>query len=156
MKPVVKLIISLIIPLAVGAVSSYFTIESVQGWYVTLSKPSFNPPNWIFAPVWTVLYIMMGIALFLVWKSTVALPIKRTAIILFSIQMLLNFFWSFIFFYLHQKAAALAEIILLWIFILATIIAFAKISKVAAWLLVPYIVWVSFAMLLTYSIWHLN
>ncbi|MCP9749411.1 TspO/MBR family protein [Ferruginibacter sp. HRS2-29] len=156
MKPIFKLIISIAIPLAVGAVSGYLTMESVQTWYTTLNKPSFNPPNGIFAPVWTTLYIMMGIACFLVWKKDFPQPAKRRALIFYSIQLLLNFLWSFIFFYLHEKGAALAEIILLWIFILLTIISFGKISKPAAWLLVPYILWVSFATVLTYSIWNLN
>jgi len=156
MKPIFKLIISIAIPLAIGAVSGYFTIESVQTWYTTLNKPSFNPPNGIFAPVWTTLYIMMGIACYLIWRKDVENAQKKKALIFYSIQLILNFLWSFIFFYLHQKGAALAEIILLWIFILLTIISFSKISKAAAWLLVPYILWVSFATLLTYSIWKLN
>ncbi len=156
MKPVSKLIFSVLIPLIVGGVSSAFTIPGVRGWYTTLAKPQFNPPNWLFAPVWTVLYIMMGISFYLVWKSSAVPLLKKRAMTLFAAQLCLNFLWSFIFFTLHLKAAALVEISILWIFILLTILTFWKISRPAAWLLVPYICWVSFAGILTYSIWHLN
>jgi len=151
-----KLIISILIPLLVGAVAGYFTSSGVDGWYAVANKPSFNPPDWIFAPVWTTLYIMMGIALFLVWRSDADKTIKQTAIVLFTIQLALNFFWSFIFFTLQQTGWAFAEIILMWLMILLTIIWFGKISKPAAWLLVPYICWVSFASVLNYYICQLN
>lgn len=156
MKPFIKLIISLIIPLAVGAVSAVFTMRSVQTWYPILNKPFFNPPNWIFAPVWTVLYIMMGIAFYIIWKKPWQGNEKRTAITVYFIQLLLNFAWSAIFFYFHRKGWALAEISVLWIMIVITIRVFGKISRTAAWLLIPYIIWVSFACLLTYAIWQLN
>lgn len=151
-----KLFISIFIPLLVGAVAGYFTSSGVDGWYVLANKPSFNPPNWIFAPVWTTLYILMGIALFLVWRADAPKAIKQTAIILFAAQLTLNFFWSFIFFSLQQTGWAFVVIILMWLMILLTIIWFGKISSTAAWLLVPYICWVSFASVLNYSIWHLN
>lgn len=155
MKPIFKLIISIAIPLAVGGISSYFTATNVESWFTTITKPTFNPPNWLFAPVWTTLYIMMGIALFLVWnkKSTLS---KNKAFLFFAVQMILNFLWSMIFFYQHEIGWALVDIILLWIMIIFTIFAFAPFSKTASWLLVPYICWVSFATLLNYSIWHLN
>lgn len=156
MKPVFKLIFSILVPLVVGGVSSAFTIPGVRGWYTTLKTPAFNPPNWLFAPVWTVLYIMMGIAFYMVWKSRAANLLKKRAMTLFAVQLSLNFLWSFIFFTLHFKAAALIEITILWISILLTILSFSKISQPAAWLLVPYICWVSFAGILTYSIWYLN
>lgn len=151
-----KLIISILIPLIVGSVAGFFTTTGVNGWYATAVKPSFNPPNWIFAPVWTTLYILMGLALFLVWKRGADIKIKQTALVLFAIQLALNFLWSFIFFSLQQTGWALAEIIIMWGAILLTIVWFGKISSAAAWLLVPYICWVSFAMVLNYSIWKLN
>ncbi|MBK8497066.1 MAG: tryptophan-rich sensory protein [Chitinophagaceae bacterium] len=151
-----KLFISILVPLLVGAVAGLFTSSGVNGWYAVANKPWFNPPNWIFAPVWTLLYIMMGIAFFLVWKASADKNVKQTAMILFSIQLILNFFWSFIFFKLQQPGWAFAEIIFMWVMILLTILWFGKISATAAWLLVPYICWVSFASVLNYSIWKLN
>ena len=151
-----KLIISIAIPLMVGAIAGFFTSSGVNSWYAIANKPPFNPPNWLFAPVWTALYLMMGIALFLVWSKDANEAIKKTAIILFSLQLLLNFAWSFIFFYEHQPGWAFVEIIAMWIMILFTIVYFGKISSLAAWLLVPYISWVSFAALLNFYIWRLN
>ena len=151
-----KLIISILIPLVVGSVAGYFTTAGVNGWYAAAAKPSFNPPNWIFAPVWTTLYILMGIALYLVWKHEADKEVKQTALILFAVQLTLNFFWSFIFFSLQQTGWAMAEIMVMWVAILFTILWFGKISPAAAWLLVPYICWVSFATVLNYSIWKLN
>jgi tryptophan-rich sensory protein len=156
MNNILKLIISIAIPVAVGATSGFFTISGVESWYQTINKPSWNPPSWIFGPVWTTLYVMMGIALFLVWKSDASEGVKKTAISLFAVQLILNFFWSFIFFNQQQPGWALVEIIAMWVFILLTIFAFAKVSKPAAWLLVPYISWVSFATILNYTIWELN
>jgi translocator protein len=151
-----KFFISILIPLLVGAIAGYFTTAGVKGWYTVATKPCFNPPNWIFAPVWTTLYVLMGIALFLVWKSDADRAIKQPAILLFVAQLTLNFFWSIIFFKLQQPGWAFAEIILMWLMILLTILWFGKISSTAAWLLVPYICWVSFASVLNYSIWRLN
>ncbi len=151
-----KLIISILIPLITGSVAGFFTTKGVDGWYAAAIKPSFNPPNWIFAPVWTALYILMGIALYLIWKSDAEKKIKQTALILFAVQLLLNFFWSFIFFSLQQTGWAFVEIVVMWLSILFTILWFGKISSTAAWLLVPYISWVSFASLLNFYIWKLN
>jgi translocator protein len=151
-----KLIISIAIPFLVGFSASFFTMDRVNGWYTTANKPSFNPPNWIFAPVWTTLYVLMGIAFYLVWKSAAPISIKQTAITLFVVQLVLNFFWSIIFFKLQLTGWALVEIIAMWFAILLTILWFGKISSTAAWLLVPYICWVSFATVLNYSIWKLN
>ncbi len=156
MNNTTKLIISIALPVAVGATSGFFTATGVDSWYQTINKPSWNPPGWIFGPVWTTLYVMMGIALFLVWKSNTNEALKKTAITLFAVQMVLNFFWSFIFFKQEQPGWALVEIIVLWVAILLTIFAFAKVNKTAAWLLVPYISWVSFATILNYTIWKLN
>ena len=156
MNNITKLVISIAIPVAIGATAGFFTVPGVESWYQTIQKPSWNPPSWVFGPVWTTLYIMMGIALFLVWKSGANDSLKRTAIGFFAVQLVLNFFWSFIFFDQQQTGWALAEIIVMWFAILVTIFAFAKVSKTAAWLLVPYISWVSFATVLNYSIWRLN
>jgi translocator protein len=156
MNNTAKLIISIAIPVAIGAISGFFTVTGVESWYQTINKPSWNPPSWIFAPVWTTLYVMMGIALYLVWKSDSSAVLKKTAISLFAVQLILNFFWSFIFFNQQQPGWALVEIIAMWFFILLTIFAFAQVSKPAAWLLVPYISWVSFATILNYTIWQLN
>ena len=150
-----KLIISLIIPQLAGGLGSYFTIGSVKDWYPVLVKPALNPPAWIFGPVWTTLFLLMGYALYLVWKDE-SEKSKRLAYWAFGIQMVLNALWSIIFFGLHSPGGALFEMIFLWLAILATIITFAKISKPAAWLLVPYILWVSFAGYLNFSIWQLN
>ncbi len=151
-----KLFISILLPLLVGAIAGMFTSSGVTGWYAIANKPWFNPPNWIFAPVWTMLYILMGISLFIIWKSETDKILKQTAVTLFIIQLTLNFFWSFVFFKLQLPGWAFAEIILMWVMILLTIIWFGKISSTAAWLLVPYICWVSFAAVLNYSIWKLN
>lgn len=156
MKPFLKLIISVAIPVVVGAVSGYFTAGSVNGWFTTINKPSFNPPGWLFAPVWTTLYILMGIACYLIWKSSANVADKRRAITLYTIQLTLNFFWSIIFFGAHQPGWALVDIALLWAMIMLTIFSFGKISSTAAWLLVPYICWVSFATVLNFAIWKLN
>jgi translocator protein len=156
MNNTAKLILAIAIPLAVGFTSGFFTITGVGSWYQTIQRPSWNPPGWIFGPVWTTLYIMMGIALYLIWKAEVSTSLKNYAILLFTLQLVFNFFWSFIFFNQQQPGWAFAEIVALWVLILFTIFAFAKINNLAAWLLVPYISWVSFAAILNYTIWKLN
>ncbi len=157
MKRFYKLIISVILPVMVGWVSSYFTASSVKTWFVTLKKPVFNPPAWLFAPVWTTLYILMGIAFYLIWKNNIAkYDLKKRAISFYFIQLLLNFFWSVIFFYARQPGWAFAEILILLLMICVTTFYFYKISKTAGWLMVPYILWVCFAAVLNYSIWQLN
>lgn len=150
-----KLIISLIIPQLAGALGSFFTFDSLKDWYVVLEKPALNPPSWIFGPVWTILFLLMGFALYLVWKDE-DMKSKGLAYWTFGIQMVLNALWSIIFFGLNNPGIAFIEIILLWLAIVASIITFSKISKLAAWLLIPYILWVSFASYLNYSIWILN
>lgn len=150
-----RLLISIAVPLAVGAIAGIATSNNVNTWYPELNKPSFNPPNWLFGPVWTVLYIMMGISLYLVWNKPAGEP-RRRAITVFFIQLALNFLWSFVFFEWHQIGWALADISLLWLTLLWCIILFAKIHRTAAWLLVPYILWVSFATALNASIFMLN
>jgi translocator protein len=142
----------IILCLAVGGGAGYFTAGAVVDWYPTLNKPPFNPPPWIFAPVWTTLYIMMAAAAWLVWLK----GNSRSALILFFIQLALNFAWSFLFFGMHAPALALINIIAMWFAIVATILAFWKITKPAGALLMPYLAWVSFASVLNASIWWLN
>ncbi len=156
MKPIAKLIIALAIPVAIGAIAGSFTATSVNGWFTSLIKPDFNPPNWLFAPVWTTLYIMMGFSSFMVWNSKKKGKQKNKALGIYMIQLLFNFLWSFIFFYAQEPGWALVDIILMWMLILITILQFGKISSTAAWLLVPYICWVSFAAILNFAIWKLN
>lgn len=144
---------SIVLPLLAGFIGSYFTFPSIGTWYVALNKPLFNPPNFIFGPVWTLLYILMGISLYLVLTKKGK---KEKALKLFAFQLILNVLWSLIFFGLHSPTLALFEIVILWIAIFATIKAFLPISKNAAYLLYPYIVWVSFAMILNLSIVLLN
>lgn len=155
MNKTLKLVISIALPVVVGALSGFFTTTGVGSWYQTINKPSWNPPGWIFGPVWTTLYVLMGIALYQVWRSP-GTKARNTALLFFAVQLILNFFWSFIFFNKQNIGGALMEIIVLWVFILLTIFAFARINKLAAWLLVPYISWVSFATILTYTIWKMN
>jgi translocator protein len=156
MKNWMKLIVTLIIPQIIAGTAAYFTVTGTGSWYQSLDKPNWNPPGWVFGPVWTTLYIMMGVALYLIWTGHAPLPQKRKAIILWGLQLFFNFLWSFFFFGQELIFGALLEIAVLWIFILLTIFSFARISKLAAWLLVPYISWVSFAALLNYAIWELN
>lgn len=156
MSSFVKLVIAITIPVLIGGASGFFTVSGVESWYQTIQKPSWNPPNWVFGPVWTTLYVMMGIALWLVWKEDTSKELKLIAGILFAAQLTLNFFWSFIFFKLEQPGFAFLEILFMWVAILATIFAFAQVNKRAAWLLVPYISWVSFAAMLNFTIWRMN
>ena len=157
MSKSLKLIISIIVCQAAGVIGSFFTRSSVDSWYSTINKPAFTPPGWLFAPVWITLYLMMGISLYLVWqKSAEAKQFSRKAMLFFAIQLLLNTLWSILFFGLHSPLLGSIEIALLWLFILLTMIEFRKIAKTAFWLLVPYFLWVSFASVLTFSIWKLN
>lgn len=144
----------LVVCFAVSALGGAVTASSVGGWYQTLAKPSFNPPDWVFAPVWTLLYAMMAIAGWLVWRRAGAA--SRAALGLFALQLVLNLGWSLIFFGAQAIGAALVEIGVLWLAILATLIAFYRIDRRAGLLLAPYLAWVSFATLLTASLWMLN
>lgn len=151
----IKLIISILLPLSVGAIAGMFTSQAVPIWYASLNKPSFSPPNWVFGPVWTTLYILLGISFFLIWKEEASKE-RDLAIKVFSIQMLLNFAWSFLFFYFNLIGAALIEIILLWTSIAAMIYLFYKIKPVAAYMNIPYLLWVSFATILNAGYYFLN
>ncbi|MDF1753080.1 MAG: tryptophan-rich sensory protein [Verrucomicrobiales bacterium] len=142
--------------LALGFLSGFSTFESIEGWYSTLKKPSFNPPNWIFGPVWSVLYLAMGIAVGLIANLGLSHPGVKLALTLFAIQMLFNVIWTPVFFGMHQILAALVIIVLLWTAILICMIKFFKLRRLSGWLLVPYLLWVSFATVLNASLWILN
>ncbi|MDR6760991.1 tryptophan-rich sensory protein [Flavobacterium sp. 2755] len=157
MNKTVKIIIALIICLAIGYSASVVTRPSVESWYPTIAKPIFNPPNWIFMPVWTTLYIFMAIAAALVWDKIKEQTEKvKTALLFFLIQLTLNAIWSYLFFGLKNPLLALIEIILLWLMIYETYLKFTKINKISGYLLIPYLVWVAFATVLNASIWWLN
>jgi len=150
-----RLVISIVVCLLAGIIGSLFTSNNIPTWYATINKPAFNPPNWIFAPVWTTLYVMMGVSLFLVWRQSNKVNISY-AVIFFSIQLILNTLWSFIFFGMKLLLLGFIEICLLWVFILISIISFSGISSTASFLLIPYLLWVSYAAVLNYSIFKLN
>jgi tryptophan-rich sensory protein len=151
-----KFFISVVICLLAGFLGSIFTTPSIQTWYASLNKPSFNPPNWLFAPVWTLLFILMGISAFLVWQKGLKKEGVKKALGFFLIQLILNILWSFLFFKFHSPFWALLDIAILWLFILLTLIKFFRINKAAGILLIPYFLWVSFASLLNYTIYKLN
>lgn len=151
-----KIIFAIIICQLAGAVGSIFTFSSIPIWYASLQKPAFSPPNWLFGPAWLTLYTLMGVSLYLVWQKGLKNKKVKDAITIFAIQIVLNSFWSIIFFGLRLPFIAFIEIVVLWIAIVFTILKFYKISRNAAYLLVPYILWVSFAAILNYNIWILN
>lgn len=156
MSKAVKLIISILVCQGAGVIGSLFTSPAISTWYATLQKPSFNPPNWIFAPVWILLFLLMGISLYLIWEKRLGNKKAKIAVFIFGVQLILNTFWSILFFGLQFPLYAFIEIIILWLAILLTIVNFYKISKLATYLLLPYILWVSFAGYLNYSIWQLQ
>ena len=151
-----KFFVSIIVCELAGIIGSFYTFDAIPNWYNYLVKSPLNPPSWGFGPVWTILYILMAISLFLVWKQGVSRVEVKKAIYIFSFQLLLNTLWSILFFGLHSPILALIEIVFMWLSILWTMIAFYKISKLATWLLLPYILWVSFASYLNFSVWWLN
>lgn len=149
------LVVLILICFAVAGIGSVFTMPSIADWYAGLRKPSWTPPGWLFGPVWTVLYLSMAVAAWLVWRragfSGAAVPLAA-----FGLQLALNLVWSIIFFSQHNIGLALVDIVLLWVAIVATIFAFRPISILAGWLLVPYLIWVTFAAALNFTIWSLN
>lgn len=152
-----KILVCVATCLAIGYLSGQVTKDAIVTWYPTIEKPSFNPPNWIFAPVWSLLFILMGVAAGLVWtKMEDNKEIVRKALTFFAIQLALNSLWSYLFFGLHNPFLALIEIILLWLLIYETYNQFVKINKIAGYLFVPYLLWVSFATILNANIWWLN
>ncbi len=151
-----KLLASVAVCQLAGFLGSLFTRPAIPGWYAQLQKPSFAPPNWLFGPMWISLYLLMGIAAYLVWQKGLAASGVRLALGIFIFQLLLNAAWSPVFFGLRSPLAGAAVIVVLWLAIAATIFAFAKVSQPAAWLLVPYILWVTLASALNISIYFLN
>ena len=156
MRAIGKLICSISVCIATGLLGSFTTADSVKTWYADLYRPSFTPPDWAFGVVWPILYVMMGISAFIIWNKGLGNRQVKVAIGLFILQLILNGLWTPIFFGLHMMALALAEIMLLWVAIIMTIFAFWRISRAAAYLLLPYILWVSFAIALNAALWHLN
>lgn len=156
MTKYVKLLLFIILCELVGIIGSAYTISSIPLWYAGLNKPFFNPPNYLFGPVWTTLYALMGLSIFRILESKKSKKIIKEAATLFWIQLFLNGIWTPIFFGSKQLFVALIVIIAMWIYILKTIKAFLKIDKIAAYALYPYLAWVSFATLLNFSIWILN
>ncbi len=144
-----KLFLSIIICLSAGLIGSLFTFSAIPTWYAAIAKPAFNPPNWVFGPVWTTLYILMGIAMYLVW-------IKRKSLTLFLIHLMFNAGWSVVFFGLHSIGGGMFMILILWGLIVAVIREFYRINRAAAYLLLPYLAWVSFASVLNFSLLLLN
>lgn len=149
------LIASFLICFGASAIGAIFTTPSIDGWYATLNRPSYAPPNWIFGPVWTLLYAMMAVAVWMVWKTEVT-RFRRVSLVLFLVQLILNVLWSGLFFGLQNPFLAFWEILLLWGLILATTISFSRVSKPASGLMIPYLLWVSFAAVLNYGFWTLN
>jgi tryptophan-rich sensory protein len=151
----IALAVILLVTFAAPAVGGYFTGKSVGTWYPTLAKPSWNPPAWVFGPVWTALFVLMAVAAWLVFRERAAHPVAL-AMGLYALQLVLNAAWSFIFFGLRNPAAGLAEIALLWLVIAATGAAFWTVKPLAGLLLIPYLAWVSFAAVLNFALWRLN
>jgi tryptophan-rich sensory protein len=177
-KPI-KFFISIIICELAGVIGSLFTTSQINDWYKGLNKPFFNPPSWIFGPAWTILFVLMGISLYLVWlkkwepknkivsqkakawnslsqKFFTGTWQKANIILIFATQLILNVLWTIIFFGMHSPAAAFFELLMLWFAIVFTIVNFYRVSKTAALLLLPYILWVSFAAILNYFLWQMN
>ena len=155
-SPVPTLFLFFFLCEGIGFASGYMASPTNNDWFDKLIKPSWNPPAYLFGPVWTILYLLIGISLWLVWKNKSAELYKGNVYLLFSIQLFLNFMWSIIFFKLESPSFAFFDIVLLLISIGLTMKSFSYYSKLAAWLLLPYISWVSFATILNYTIWDLN
>ena len=155
-QTILKLIFSLILPLVVGGGSGFLVNNQTNGvWFSTLAKPSFNPPAYLFAPVWTTLYILMGVSVFLIWNTTKT-ALRQRALTVFGVQLFFNFWWSILFFSFHTIFVSVIDILLMWFLIIYIITLFKKIKPVAAYLQIPYLLWVTFATVLNISIWYLN
>ncbi len=174
---IIKILISIIICELAGVAGSFFSTPEINGWYRNLDKPALTPPAWMFGPVWTLLFVLMGVSLYLVWSKNWVVNTEKTEaklwnplsqklwtgswsriniISIFCLQLILNVLWSVIFFRIHSPAWAFFELLMLWFAILFTIINFYRVSRAAAYLLIPYILWVSFAGVLNYFLWTLN
>jgi len=155
-RDILKLVVSILVCQCAGFIGSIFTMPAIPTWYETLAKPSFTTPSWLFAPAWVTLYVLMGVAAFLIWRKGLDIRNVKSALIIFLVQLVLNALWSAIFFGAKSLIGGAVVIVLLWIAILFTILRFFKISAAAGGLLIPYILWVSFASVLNISILALN
>jgi len=155
-RKITKFIFSIIIAQSAGIVGSLFTVSAISTWYEGLIKPTFSPPNWIFGPVWLLLYTLMGIALYLIWQKVLDNKRARFAFIFFIAHLVFNALWSIVFFGLQNILLALVIIVILWIMILTLVLLSWKVDRYAGYLLTPYLLWVSFAVLLNFSILQLN
>ena len=154
---VLPVVIGVLICLAAGLLGSMVTMPAVESmWFIDLNKPVFQPPNWLFAPVWTILYILMGVAAGIVYVEGKNKMEGKTALILFAVQLILNILWSFMFFGVQTLLGASVNIVLLWGTLLATIIYFFKVNRAAGWMMIPYILWVTFATILTITLFVMN
>lgn len=151
-----RLIIAIVVTQFAGLIGSLFTLSKIPTWYATLIKPALNPPSWVFGPVWTTLYLLMGISAFLIWQQGWEKREVRLALGVYALQLVLNMSWSIVFFGMQNPGLALVNIILLFISIICTMIVFYRISRPAMYLLIPYILWVGFASYLNYAIYALN
>lgn len=156
LKNIAQLVLWIVLSYSAGIIGSIPTSQNIPNWYAALNKPSFTPPGGLIGSVWTILYILMGIAAYLIWRKGIGDPAVKAAIALFLIQLALNALWSIIFFGQHQILLALIEIVILWLAILLTIVKFYPLSPAAGLLMVPYLLWVSFASFLNYTFWILN
>ncbi len=155
-QAILKLIFSLVLPLAIGGISGYLVRNEMNGeWFSTLAKASFNPPNFLFGPVWSALYILMGVSMVLIWNTSKT-KLRQKALAVFGVQLFINFWWSILFFSFHAICLSVVDVLLMWFLIIYMIILFKKIKPVAAYLQIPYLVWVTFATVLNISIWYLN
>ena len=154
-RTITALFICLLLPLAIGWISGYATASGIHDWYITLHKPSFNPPNYLFGPVWTLLYLLMGVSVFIIWRSNQGRK-RNEALKIFAIQITFNFLWSFLFFRFNLVGVAFMDILVIWFSIVLMIFIFRRVNKIAAYLQIPYLLWVTYATTLNGAIWLLN
>ncbi|MGD9491916.1 MAG: TspO/MBR family protein [Bacteroidales bacterium] len=155
LRSIFKFLTSLFVPLALGYIAGQYTSEAVPGWFAALNKPSYNPPGWVFGPVWTLLYILMGLSFFHIWIKP-RIKERTIAKIFYLIQLALNFAWSFLFFYYHDIALALIDIIVLDIVVVIMLLKFYRLKPIAAYLNIPYLLWILFATALNAAFYFLN
>ncbi len=151
----VGMMVVVVVTLCAGLIGNLLSADAITTWYAGLDKPSWNPPNWLFGPVWTILYVLMGVAAYQVWER-VKDSSRRAALVVYGVQLVLNASWSIIFFAFRQPGIAFGEIVVMWVAILATIILFWRVRPLAGVLLLPYIAWVTFASALNFAVWQLN
>lgn len=155
MKTIITFAVCVTIPLIIGGLSGFITANEIGSWFIALEKPSFNPPNYLFGPVWTALYILMGISLYMVWVSPKS-ERRKKALQVFCLQLFFNFWWSILFFSFHLLFVAIIDILLLWVFIIYMLKLFKEVKPMASYINIPYLLWVSFASVLNLAIWWLN